>query len=79
MEETKVKYWDYKEEDLIERPLWWQKQGLQYTASGYGSKIPTSKMLRIGKRLYRVYCMIYANAGSCYIVKGGVIYHLKDR
>lgn len=22
-------------------PLWWYDRGLQYTASGYGSKIPT--------------------------------------
>ena len=49
----------------------WQKQGLSYTASGYGSKIPTSWKARIGKRWYRVYCMVYSNSGTCYILIRG--------
>jgi hypothetical protein len=65
-----LQYIDYSHNDLVTRELWWQKANLQYTASGYGGKIPTSKMLRVGKRLYRVYCAIYSNNGSCYIVKG---------
>jgi hypothetical protein len=65
----KIKYIDYEEKNLIERRLWWQKQNLSYTASGYGKKIPTTKMLKIGKKLYRIYCMIYSNSGSCYIEK----------
>lgn len=51
--------------------LWWQKRGLRYTASGYGSKIPTSRMVKVGKRWYRVYCICYGNAGTCYIVEKG--------
>ena len=50
-----------------ERPLDWQRRGLQYTATGYGTKIPTSKVIRWSDgRERRVYCDIYSNAGSCY-------------
>ena len=41
--------------------------GLSYTASGYGSRIPTNYMVRIGARWHRVYCAQYANVGSLYI------------
>jgi hypothetical protein len=33
----------------------WQELGLSYTATGYGSKIPTEYQIFIGKRWYRVY------------------------
>lgn len=75
--ETKINYIDYGHKDLIEKELWWQKQGLQYTSTGYGSKIPTSKMLRHNNRLYRVYCMVYSNNGSCYIIKDKQLYFLR--
>lgn len=58
--------------------LWWQKKGLQYTASGYGKKIPTSHMLKVKGRWYRVYVMQYSNAGSAYIVKNGRTLFLHD-
>jgi hypothetical protein len=38
--------------------------------TGYGSKIPTSYMIQDGKRWKRVYCMIYSNSGSLYILRG---------
>ena len=41
------------------------------TASGYGRKIPTRHMVKVGTRWHRVYVMCYGNAGSAYIVKGG--------
>ena len=50
-----------------ERPLEWQRRGLQYTATGYGTKIPTTKVIKWSDgRDRRVYCDIYSNAGSCY-------------
>ena len=53
-------------------PLWWQEQGLSYTASGYGAKIPTQWMVRtIDQKWRRVYCAIYSNIGTTYIVQGG--------
>lgn len=52
---------------MSERMLEWQRRGLQYTATGYGTKIPTSKVIRWSDgRERRVYCDIYSNVGSCY-------------
>ena len=55
----------------------WQERGLSYTASGYGSKIPTSRMVRVDNRWRRVYCTIYSNIGTCWFVqdKQKVIVH----
>ena len=46
----------------------WQRLGLSYTASGYGAKIPSSRMVRVGKRWHRVYVTCYSNAGTAWIV-----------
>lgn len=56
---------------LRESRLWWQRQGLSYTASGYGSKIPTGYLIKLqGEgREYRVYAVCYSNAASFYIVR----------
>lgn len=50
-------------------PLWWQEKGLQYTASGYGRRIPTAYMVQIpgSPRWRRVYCCCFSNAGTCYV------------
>lgn len=53
-------------------PTWWQLKGLMYTATGYGSKIPTEYMVKLGSRWCRVYCAIYSNIGRSYIVSKGV-------
>lgn len=54
--------------EVIEVPLCWQSKGLQYTATGYGSKIPTKYKIR-DKKLYRVYCSVFSNIGTLYIIK----------
>jgi hypothetical protein len=54
--------------DTIDAPLWWQKRGLSKTSTGYGTKIETSRKLSFCGRLYRVYCDIYSNCGTCYII-----------
>lgn len=48
------------------------KGGLSYTASGYGRKIPTTRMVKIpgNPRWRRVYCCIYSNSGTCYVTSG---------
>ena len=53
-----------------EKPLWWQEQGLQYTATGYGKKIPTRHQVKDGSRWKRVYCCVYSNAGTLYVMRG---------
>lgn len=65
--------WDYDSyhsisAECVHSPLEWQKQGLQYTASGYGKKIPTEYKVKYNGRFYRVYCRIYSNSGTLYIV-----------
>ena len=64
----------YIEEELetIDAPLWWHLQGLSYTASGYGAKIPLRIKVLYNKRYYRVYVMIYSNIGTSYIIVKGI-------
>lgn len=57
---------------MSERLLEWQRRGLQYTAAGYGTKIPTTKVIKWSDgRERRVYCDIYSNIGSCYCMIHG--------
>ena len=52
--------------------LAWQKHGLSYTSSGYGAKIPTRHMVRtVDQKWRRVYCTIYSNIGTLWIVQHG--------
>lgn len=50
--------------------LWWQVKGLLYTRTGYGRKIPTQHMIKWCGKWRRVYCCIYSNSGTCYILQG---------
>ena len=65
-----LKYLIYPAVPLSE-PLDWQKRGRSFTASGYGKKIPTTNVLYLFGRRYRIYCDIYSNAGTSYIVYQG--------
>lgn len=55
--------------EVKEKVLWWQERGLMYTATGYGSKIPTRYMVQSGGKWRRVYCCIFSNIGTLYIGK----------
>ena len=66
----------YDESDLIENPLWFHKKCLMQTATGYGRKLVTTKMIKINKRLHRVYCNQFSNTGSCYVIVKGKNYYL---
>lgn len=56
---------------IIEKPLPHHVRGLSYTATGYGAKIPTRYMVRtIDKKYRRVYCRIYSNSGTLYVMHG---------
>lgn len=50
-------------------PLWWHKQGLSYTASGYGKRIPSRTMVRFNGKWRRVYVCCFSNSGTAYIGK----------
>lgn len=51
--------------------LWWQKEGLSYTASGYGRKIPTRWMIKFENRWYRIHCAIWRKSGKLFIRRKG--------
>ena len=36
--------------------------------AGYGGKIPTKYMVFIDNKWRRVYCRIYSNIGTCYVL-----------
>lgn len=59
------------EVETIDAPLWWHKQGLSKTRSGYGTKIPTHWKINFQGRDRRVYVDQYSNAGHTYIMVKG--------
>jgi hypothetical protein len=54
-----------------ELPLRHHKLGLPFTATGYGSKIPTVYVVQWQGRWRRVYAACFGNAASTYIGKPG--------
>jgi hypothetical protein len=52
-------------------PLWWHLKGLQQTASGYGGKLTTTRMVEYLGRWRRVYVMQWSNAGTAYVLVKG--------
>lgn len=52
-------------------PLPFHEKGLSYTATGYGKKIPTTRVLHMFGRKYRIYCSVFSNIGTCYIIYKG--------
>ena len=60
---------DNPEQVQIE-PLEWQEQSLQYTATGYGSKVPTRYKAFVKGKFRRVYCRIFSNIGTCFVMLG---------
>lgn len=56
---------------VITKPMHHHKLGLSWTASGYGSKIPTQYMVRtVDSKWRRVYCAIFSNSGTLYVMHG---------
>jgi len=64
--------------ELKSVPLAHHRAGLQYTQSGYGSKIPSEFKTKIGNRWYRIYYMIYSNSGTPYIISKGETYIVEN-
>jgi len=62
---------DYTTAVRYYKPMLHHLRGLQYTATGYGRKLPTEWMIRFRGRNYRMYCCCYSNVGTCYIVVKG--------
>ena len=70
-EVKQLKYVYYNQSDLVYKPLPWQNLGLLETATGYGSKLTSRNMLRIGNKLHRIYVYCFSNVGTHYIIKNG--------
>lgn len=51
--------------------LWWQRRGLSETASGYGSALRSTWMVKVHGRWRRVRVTIWSNAGSSWVMVGG--------
>jgi hypothetical protein len=65
--------------EFIDRPLWWHKQGLSQTRSGYGMKLTSRRIVRLPDgRKRRVYITQISNAGSAWITLGGKRLYLRD-
>lgn len=47
-------------------------------ATGYGNRIPTSRMIKVAGRWHRVYAIMYSNAASLYIRQGNRRLFLRD-
>jgi hypothetical protein len=76
-EEVPTKYLE-SEYEIADRPLWWHLAGKQQTATGYGRKLTTSRVLRIkGEKTWRrIYVVCYGNSGSAYVIIKGETFYL---
>lgn len=53
--------------DVLLAPMPHHLRGLQWTASGYGARIPTEWKILVNGKWRRVYCRIYSNNGTLFI------------
>ena len=70
---------EYLDEDYTveDRPLAWQRAGWTESASGYGAKLTSRKVVRLASgKVRRVYITQYSNSGSAWIILGGRRLHL---
>lgn len=73
--------WEYLPDPYTfeDRPLDWQRAGLQETATGYGSKLTSTRVVRLpDSRTRRVYITCYSNVGTAWIVLGGRKWIVRD-
>jgi hypothetical protein len=73
-----IEYLD-KPYEIVERPLWFHKQGLSETPSGYGGKLRSSRCVRFPDGTQRrIYITCYSNAGSAWIIVNKRRVHLLE-
>lgn len=62
-----------------DRPLWFHTAGLQETASGYGARLRTARVVRLPDgRTRRVYLTIYSNVGTAWINLDGRLWVVRE-
>lgn len=74
-------YWTAKSGMVFparDKLLPWQEQGLMYTRTGYGKKIPTTRQLLVLGRWRRMYCDIFSNSGVYYVIVQGQEVNIND-
>jgi hypothetical protein len=59
--------------------LWWHKQGLQQTASGYGKKLTTKYIVNFCGKKHRVYAICFSNVACHYILCAGKPLYLREK
>jgi len=66
--------------DWAQCPLWFHTAGRQETATGYGRRLRSTRMIRFhGEKVWRrVYVCLISNAGTAYILIGGTWRVLRD-
>lgn len=62
---------------MKDSPLWWHKQGLTQTVTGYGLKLTTRYKVAFKGRWYRVYATCISNVASHWIMSQGRKIHLQ--
>ena len=58
-------------EDLVYDPPEWMKAGLMESATGYGRRLNTGLKINWNGKLFRVYCTIFSNVGTCWFKTKG--------
>ena len=68
-----LRYVNFEDCQQRAEPLPWQAAGRQYTATGYGRKVPTCMKVQLpgDQRWRRVYSCRCSNASTEYVVKDG--------
>lgn len=66
---TRDGFWT-REVPAKDAPMRHHVAGLTWTASGYGSAIPSRLMVKFNGRWRRVYVRIFSNVGTAYIKTG---------
>lgn len=53
---------------VVDKPLWWHRQGLSQTASGYGRKLASPICVKTDDgKVRRVYVTCYSNSGTAWV------------
>lgn len=65
---------------VLDRPLPWQRAGLSQTASGYGARLTSTRVVKIPGdwRTFRIYVTIFSNSGTAWIRRAGKTWIVRD-
>jgi hypothetical protein len=65
--------------EIVDAPMWWHLRGLSETASGYGKRLNSGRLVKLPDgRTRRMYVTIFSNIGTCWIVLDGARRIIRD-